>query len=274
MANQLSFVIRRLCETNGLDAKYQQHIKEVLGSCAPFIRIMSDSDSVPMLAKSIGLACEIPESREDDEDRAPAPTYTLVASTSTDASTCARPSKIAFAIAAELYRAVNSIDSMSLGKFSRTHARTMGMAAVRVIDGLLQRVPCVGNVIEFAPHANLTVVRGILASSHIHYGSISEHIGNLPFGPRRTVGAKNVQTIVINARRLHTFIELYVGYVTAMIAKNLSIFAIIIHDGDTRVTCDKFSAMSREINARENVCVTVLSGNEKKITSVLDVFYA
>ena len=294
MANSLAINIRRICEANGLDAKYQQRIKEVLGSCAPFIRMLSDADRIPMLAQSFGFACEIQEDRAQGLVQAPAPTYTEVdtaaapscASTSTndaDARTAllgqsssevhARPSKVALTLASELCKTIDGLDSQSLSRFSRIHARAMGTAAIRVVDELLQRLPNVGNVIEFAPHASLTVARGILATSRTHYGSITEYVGSPPMGPRRTVGAKGVQTIIINARRTYKFVEMYVDFVTAMITKNLSIFAIIILDGGARITCEKFSVLTREINVREGVCVTILSGSEKKITSVLDVIY-
>ncbi|MFA5176602.1 MAG: hypothetical protein WC440_00455 [Candidatus Omnitrophota bacterium] len=261
--------------------------------------MLYDVDRIPMLAQSFGFACEI---QEDRAQGPAAPMYTEAdtssateaapscASTSTNADAHddahdallsqssrdevhARPSKVALTLASELCKTIDGLDSQSLSRFSRIHARAMGTAAIRVVDELLQRLPNVGNVIEFAPHASLTVARGILATSRTHYGSITEYVGSPPMGPRRTVGAKGVQTIIINARRTYKFVEMYVDFVTAMITKNLSIFAIIILDGGARITCEKFSVLTREINVREGVCVTILSGSEKKITSVLDVIY-
>lgn len=255
---------------HGLDSKYQQRIKEVLGSCASFIHALPDSERVPMLAKSLGLACDLP----DNVPSTAAPSCDISCTVLAEQASDTQPNSTARAIAVDICNTISSIDSQALGKFSRTHARAMGMAAIRIIDGLLQRLPNVGNVVEFAPHASLTVTRGILTSSRIHCGSISEYIGTPPIGARRTVGAKDIQTIVVNARRMYVFAEMYVDYVVAMVTKNMAIFAIIIHDNDVRVTCDSLSVITQEIGGREGLRVTVISGNEKKITSVLDVIHA
>jgi hypothetical protein len=187
------------------------------------------------------------------------------------AAAAAVPVDPVYTIERAICDAIDRVDHDAADKFARVHARSIGVGSERIIEELLKRLPHVGNIVEYAPHASLTVAHGIVTSRHIHCGAIDERVGMPPFGRHATVGAREVQTMIINARSMQAFMRHYVDHIYAMIGKNASIFAIIVHADDARISCADLSVLSRCVNQRDKTCVTVISGCEKKVTSVLDV---
>lgn len=180
-------------------------------------------------------------------------------------------------VARAICDAVARADDATRYRFSGMHARMPGAACTRIVEAIFERLPVVGCTIEWAAHPRLFIARGILilrrgAQPHA-LDDLEERIGVPPDGRSATVGARKIQTLVINVQGMGAFARAFVAYARAILQKNEAAAAIIIHGRDLAIEDD---AQDR-IVVKTRVCsetnrVTFMSVCEKKIIAVSDIF--
>ena len=160
---------------------------------------------------------------------------------------------------------IESMTNEAQDKIIRCFAKKIPLRCEHVIINILLELPNIGTVLEIAPHDSVMFVSAALEAKRASFDKV-HGVHGIPIVS--TWKTSHIQTIIINALNLRALTYIFIDFVHALVKNDQAIFAVIVHGSDIIIN---FPLAVITIPMSDNISMTIITGNEKKIVSISNV---